>query len=168
MNPLKKRLRRTYLNAKLKWSGKQKDMYDFAEQIKMIRRILVLMPEDKSLRPAAESFLKKLAGLFHGVQFETFVKSQLTEKDLNWFGVPDQAFLNHLQQKQYGLLIDLNPSPDQLYSYLTANSGAPVRLNLCESPYDYIYNLHIRPNRSKPFAGQLDTVLVHLHNLKNN
>lgn len=168
MNPIKSALSDVLLNLKLKWSGKQKDVYDFAEMIRGLRSILVLIPGDPGYRREAVEFSKNLPEIFPGIKIKTFSKDQLKSEDLNWLGLPNQSFLNELQIRQYGMVIDLNPEPDKIYSYICANSASPLRLNISESPFDYIYNLHIRPDTTKPYKIQLNTIRIQLAGLKRN
>ena len=166
MNPLKKALSEALLERRLKWSGRQKDLYNFADMLSDLKNILVLIPNDPTLRRDAIEFSESLYELFPEAKIRTFYKDQLKEEDINWFGIPNQNYLSNLQVRQFGLVIDLSLEPDKVYSYICANCASPLRLNLCESPYDFIYNLHIRPDISRPYKVQLNTVRNHLHGLK--
>lgn len=155
-----------YLHLKLKWSGKTKDIYDFARKIREVKKILVIFPENTELHEDAEKFSEDLRLLFMEASVDTFSVNRLSVTEMNWFQAPNQIFLNEIRKRQYDLLIDLNPQASDLCSYIAANGGAPLRLNLTASRYDFIYNLHIRPNPASPFSDRLKTVLLQLRNLK--
>jgi hypothetical protein len=168
MNPMKKVLSEALLELRLKWSGRHKDLYNFADMLSDVKNILILIPNDPVLRRDAIEFSEGLYEVFPEAKIRTFYRDQLKEEDVDWFGIPNQNFLSNLQVRQFGIVIDLSPEPDKVYSYICAHCASPLRLNLCESPYDFIYNLHIRPDMNRPYKVQLAAVRNQLDGLTSN
>jgi len=165
MNPFKKAIARSYLKLSLKWTGKQKELYDFSEKVSAVKNILLLMSEDQKRQKDIPDFIAALKNLFGTSKVKTFTKSQLNETDLNWMGIPNHSYLSDMQTRHYDLLLDLSSCEDLIYHYIAVNSGALIRMNLCESAYDHIYNLHIRTKPTKLLAEQLVTVISQLQSL---
>ncbi|HED10080.1 MAG TPA: hypothetical protein ENJ10_05295 [Caldithrix abyssi] len=143
-NPLKELFLKRYLNLRLKLIRHGERAYNFADELKKVKNILVLLPVGHEYEEATQDFLKQLGAIFPQGRVSTFVKSTLRKSDLNWMGVPNDTYLKVIQDGQIDLVIDLNQPQDRIVSYLVALSGAPLRLNLAEGEWDDNYNLHFR------------------------
>ncbi len=157
-NPVKELFLKRYLNLRLKLIRHGERAYNFAEELKKVKNILVLLPVGHEYEQASQDFLKQLGHIFPRGRVSTFVKSTLRKNDLNWLGVPNDAYLKVIQDGQIDLVIDLNQPQDRIVSYLVALSGAPLRLNLAEGEWDENYNLHFR----LPAGASAEQQLVHI------
>jgi hypothetical protein len=165
MNPLKKVVSKLYLKIYLRWSGRQKELYDFSKEMAKVKSIMLLLSENQLGQKEVLEFLDALRKLFKSSKIKTFTKNQLKDHDLNWVGVPKKSYLKFLEIRNFDLLIDLNSSTELEYYYIVAKSGIPIRMNLFQSKYDYIYNFHINIKSGKTLQEQLETIIMHLQNL---
>jgi hypothetical protein len=101
------------------------------------------------------------------VNISTFDIGGLRRADCNWLGVPHEHYLNQVREGNFDLVIDLNTTPDRVCSYITAFSGAKVRMNLIPGRYDHIYNFQVRSDSHKSTEEKLQNILVYLLKLKN-
>ncbi len=164
-NPVKELFLKRYINLRLKMIRHGERACNFADELKKVKNILVLLPAGHEYEEQFQRFIKRLGEVFPGSRVSTFVKSTLRKTDLNWLGVPTDAYLKLIQEGQLDLVIDLNRPQDRLVSYLVALSGAPLRLNLAEGEWDENYNLHFRPPAGVSGEEQLAYIARQLQRL---
>jgi hypothetical protein len=165
MNPFKKVVSKLYLKLYLKWSGRQKELYDFFKEMSKVKNIMLFLSENQLGQKEVLGFMDSLRKLFKRSKIKTFTKTQMKDHDFNWLGIPKKSYLKFLEIQSFDLLIDLNSSADLEYYYIVAKSGIHIRMNLFQSKYDYVYNFHINIKPTKPLEEQLETILIHLQNL---
>jgi hypothetical protein len=165
MNPLKKVVSVMYLKTYLKWSRRQKEQYDFSKEMAKVKNIMLLLSENQLGQKEVLGFMDALRKLFKNSKVKTFNKNQMKDHDVNWLGIPKKSYLKFLELHNFDLLIDLNSSSDLENYYIVAKSGIHVRMNLHNSNYDYVYNLHINITTTKPIQEQLETIIHLLKNL---
>lgn len=166
-NPVKIFLLNQVVNFRLKMFHKYERTYDFIEEVKKVKKILIILPANDEYSNQLQKFIKEINQTFNKSSISTFATSTLRKNDLIWFGVPNEKYLNLIREEGFDLVIDANIVQDKVCSYLCALSGAQLRLNLSSGPYDHIYNLHFRTGLDKPIPNRLSNIVTYLYHLKN-
>jgi len=167
MNWFKEILTNRFIRKKFNRLNLSAGVESFPELVKKVKRILVLLPSSASLESGSNIFISRLYDLFGDVQVSTFNRTSLRETDVNWYGLPNDQYLQNIRSEKFDLVIDLNSAPDYICSYLVALSGARLRLNLTSSNYDEVYNLHFRSDRKQNSQEMARNILEQLKKLKN-
>ena len=137
-------------------------MKDFFEELKKVKKILVIMPVDNDAESVAREFLPEIQQAFGRVKLSTLDLSTMREGDTNWLGVPNQKYLSKIQDENFDLLLDLNEQQNRLCTYLGALSAAPMRLHIAEGKFDKIYNLHFRTEEKAPLMSKYQNFLSNM------
>jgi len=163
---LKRILLDKYLDWRLKRRSSPQRMYDFGENLKKIRHILLVIPEHTNIEDLISGFMQKLYEIFtRDVIISTFEKKTFRAEDSTWLGLPKKEYLETFQSEKIDLVIDLNQNEDKFCTYVCAILNAPLKINLESGRFDHIYNLHIRTNESKTLDQKLETLVRYLRNL---
>ncbi|MCB0281788.1 MAG: hypothetical protein H6627_06245 [Calditrichae bacterium] len=168
INLVKNAFLRRFLNFRLKMIARQERAYNFSEELKKVRKILVILPSDQEYSQPIQEFVQKLGAKFSKARVSTFVNSTLRKSDLSWMGLPNEQYLKIIRDESFDLVVDANTEQDQICTYLCALSGAPMRLNVSSGMYDSIYNLHFRSSSAKNINEKLDNVIAYLTFLAKN
>lgn len=162
INPFKLLVKNTVVNFRLKKFVKYEQSYDFVEELKKVKKVLIILPQDEEYSESMMDFTKRIGNVFKKARVSTFTSASLRKSELTWFGIPNEQYLRIIREEQFDLVLDINPRQDIVCSYLCALSGAPTRLNLSSGTYDYIYNLYFKMNNIPNINGKLDNVINYL------
>ncbi len=160
---LKKFILKKYMDFKLKRFKDPSEPAVFPEALRTVKQVLLITPADHpELEGEIQAFASGLYTIFKQVQVSTFDRSSFRPADGNWFGLPNESYLDNFRQEKFDLVIDLNIQQDRLCTYICALINAPLRMNLCSGDYDHIYNFHIRTNKMQPDVRKLEKMLANL------
>ncbi len=137
-------------------------------EMSRVKKILVIRPTIIINEQAVQLFIQKLNQIFSNCQISTFEISMLRKSDVNWLGVPNNAYLNRIRDEKFDLLIDLNSELDKVCTYLGALCEASMRIHLSEGKFDKIYNLQIRTDENAPLTTRFDTLIIYLSKLNKS
>ena len=152
-----------YMDLRLRWFKSEQDDLELPGSIQKVRHILLITPEGHpELELALEQFASQMYKIFENVQVSTFERSSFRPQDGNWFGLPKEEYLDNFRQENFDLVIDLNLEPDRLCTYISALSGAPLRMNLVPGKYDHVYNVQIRTTDLGNAEYKMDKLLDYL------
>jgi len=157
-----------YIHFRLKLFGSVLKAIDFPKAIKSTKNILLMIPADSEYSDEIQEFASGLYQIFNQAAVSTFERKNFRKNDGNWFGLPEEKYLRSFQEAEIDLVIDLNIKHDKLCAYISALSGAPLRLTVGSGPFDYVYNLQIRQDPQKPLSERLKNVLNYLKTFKAN
>lgn len=166
-NILKNYLLEKFLETRLLFMKDKSQQTDFLDQLKKVRKILVILPIDKDEEQIARSYLPAIQDVFTKSQISSLDLSTLRREDTNWLGVPNHHYLNNMQIENFNLLIDLNSRHDRLCAYLGALAGAELRLHAAEGKFDKIYNLHIRSPIGATLQAKYENIIHYLKRMCN-
>lgn len=155
------------VNFRLKMFHKYELTYDFFKEVNEVKKILIILPANDEYKEHMQQFIKDVSQTFNKSSVSTFARSTLRKTDLSWFGVPNEKYLKIIREEGFDLVIDANINQDKLCSYLSALSGAQLRLNLSSGNYDHIYNLHFRSDQQKPVPNRLQNIVAYFEHLRN-
>jgi len=142
---------------------KQKtDLTDFFEDVKKIKKLLIILPLDRAEEIIAREYLPEIQRVFGGAKVSTLDLSTLRKSDTNWLGVPNNKYLANIQKEEFDLVLDLNGRHDRLCAYLCALTAAPMRLHVSEGKFDKIYNLHFRIPGGAPLRSRYQNLLTYM------
>ncbi len=165
-NPVTEFFRNKYLDVRFRKLVDDSASIDFSVALGAVEKVLVLLSGDPDGNEALTGFLKQLSRLFDGGHVATFSMDTLRKDDMTWLGIPQQRYLDSIRSEQYDLVIDTVDPPTHISSYISALSGAPLRLNLYDNPWAHVYNLHFRTDNSRKLDEQLSNILRYLKTLK--
>jgi hypothetical protein len=148
------------LEARLFFIRKHTAITDFFDQIKSVKKILIIMPIKKKDNRLAQKFMPQIRKIFDSAKISTLHIKSLRKTDTNWLGIPNSAFLNKISEEKFDLIIDLNSYHDRLCTYLSALTESKMRVHLTEGKFDKIYNLQFRTNSD-------DTTITRYNNMLN-
>ena len=152
-----------YMDFRLKWFKADKQPLEFSSALKLVKNILLIAPVDHAeLDEDVHHFASELYKIIENVRVSTFERSTFRPDDGNWFGLPNDSYMDNFRQENFDLVIDLNVEQDRLCTYICALSGAGLRINLTSGKYDHIYNFHIRSNESKTVSARFESILKYL------
>jgi hypothetical protein len=154
------------LEARLFFIKKHTIITDFFDQIKCVKKILIIMPLKKKDEEIANKFLPHLYQIFDSVKISILDLKTLRKSDTNWLGIPNANFLNKINEEQFDLIIDLNSYHDRLCTYLSALTEAKMRLHLSEGKFDKIYNLQFRTNSDDTTVTRYNTMIHYLAKMR--
>jgi hypothetical protein len=155
------------LNARLHFAREKSHITNFVQNIKSVKKVLIILPRDRAEEVNARKYLTALYKVFDKVQISTLDIFNLRKIDVNWLGVPNQSYLNRIRSENFDLTIDLNSYHDTLCTYLTDLIEAPLRLHLVEGKFDKIYNLHIRSSMESPVEKRYQNLVNYLAHLRH-
>ncbi|RMH63754.1 MAG: hypothetical protein D6677_06430 [Calditrichaeota bacterium] len=155
---VKETLLARYIRIRLKLMQSGARAYNFHDEIRKVRNILVILPANQAYEGAYQKFLHELNAVFPGASISTFEKSNLRKNDLNRLGLPNDTYLKLIRDSMPDMVIDLNEPQDKVCSYITALSGAPVRVNLARGEWDDVYNLYFRQTNDLPLEKKLSVI----------
>ena len=150
------------LEARLFFIRKHTAVTNFFDQIKCVKKILIIMPIKKKDTRLAKKFLPHLYKIFDSAKISTLNIKSLRKSDTNWLGIPNSAFLNKISEEKFDLIIDLNSYHDRLCTYLSALTESKMRVHLTEGKFDKIYNLQFRTNSDDTTITRYNTMLNYL------
>jgi hypothetical protein len=150
------------LEARLFFIKQKSDLTNFIEEVKKVKKILIILPLDKSEEGVARQYLPKIQNVFGTAKISTLDLSTLRKTDTNWLGVPNQKYLSNIQGESFDLLLDLNGHHDRLCAYLCAITAAPMRLHISEGKFDKIYNLQFRIPGGAPLSSRYQNMLTYI------
>ena len=150
------------LEARLLFMKQRNDLTDFFEEIKRVKKILIILPLDKAEEVIAREYLPEIQRAFEKVKVSTLDLSTLRKIDTNWLGVPNHKYLAKIQDEEFDLLLDLNGHHDRLCAYLCALTAAPMRMHISEGKFDKIYNLHFRIPGGAPLGSLYQNFLTYI------
>ena len=148
-----------YISFRLKLFRDNEDSFNFPQEIRNVRNILLIIPEDNEYSTSIQSFISELYKLFDKAEISTFERSTFRKSDGNWFGLPKESYLKTFQDVNFDLVIDLNQPHDNLCTYICALIGSPLRMSWTEGQFDHIYNLQIRSKYKGLIEDKLANIL---------
>jgi hypothetical protein len=165
-NIIKKYVLQKLLDTRLYFIKEHTRITNFFEEIKRVKKILIILPIEKSEETLATEYLPHIRRVFGGAKISTLDISTLRRSDTNWFGVPNNLYLSNIQNENFDLLIDLNGHHDRLCAYLGALTAAPMRLHLALGKFDKIYNLQIRVPGHASLNARYETMLSYIARMR--
>lgn len=150
------------LDTRLFFIKEHSQMKDFFEELKKVKKVLIILPVDKKEEEVAREFLPEIQHAFGRAKLSTLDLSSIRESDTNWLGVPNQKYLSKIQAENFDLLLDLNGRHIRLCAYLGALSEALMRLHIAEGKFDKIYNLHFRTDENAPLISRYQNFLSNI------
>ncbi|MBN2426454.1 MAG: hypothetical protein JXR46_06345 [Calditrichaceae bacterium] len=166
IDKIKKIILEKYLEVRLKLITDKTDAYNFPALINNLKNALIILPQHTE--KFIHEFPSRLYSAFPGINISTFDISGLRKSDCNWLGVPHVHYLDQVRDGNFDMVIDLNLIPDKICSYITAFSGALIKINLVSGPYDHIYNLQIKSAENKSIPEKLENIIKYLYVLKKS
>lgn len=157
---IKKFILDRYINFRLKLFKDKEDSLNFPEEIKKVKNILLMIPEENEYNTSIQTFVTELYRLFKSAEISTFERSSFRKSDGNWFGLPGDDYLKTFQDVNFDLIIDLNHPHDNLCSYICALIGSRLRMSWTAGGFDHVYNLQIRSK----YAGLMEDKLANILN----
>lgn len=154
------------LDTRLFFIKDKSQVTDFFDEIRKVKRIIIILPINKSEESIAREYLPKIQKVFGRGKLSTLDISTLRRSDTNWLGVPNQQYLSNIQNEGFDLLIDLNSSHNRLCAFLGALTGAPLRLHVSEGKFDKIYNLHIRISSDAPLHIRYENCIDYIDRMR--
>ena len=151
------------LEARLFFIKQKSDLTDFFAEVKNAKKILIILPTDKSEEGVAREYLPQIQRVFGRAKISTLDLSTLRKNDTNWLGVPNQKYLANIQGEGFDLLLDLNGHHDRVCAYLCALTAAPMRLHVSEGKFDKIYNLQFRIPGGGPLSSRYQNMLAYIN-----
>jgi hypothetical protein len=166
VNQIKDLMLNKYLNLRLNYFKNDDELCDYPANINKIKKILLIFPADRKDKTEYRAFISALNEIFSKAKVSTFQIKDLRLHEQNWFGVPNERYLDELRSEGFDMIIDLNEQPDKICAYICALSRAPVRINLTSGKYDHVYNLYFRSGENKPVTERYNLILDNLKKLK--
>jgi hypothetical protein len=154
------------LSARLFFIKQHKDLTDFFEEVKKVKKILIILPIDRAEEIIARKYLPEIQRVFDDAKVSTLDLSTMRKTDANWLGVPNQKYLSKIQDEEFDLLLDLNGHHDRVCAYLCALTTASMRLHISEGKFDKIYNLHFRIPRGAPLDTRYQNFLTYIRRMR--
>jgi hypothetical protein len=162
-NPFKHLAKKVVVDLRLKKFARHERSLNFAEEFKKVKKVLIIVPSGNEYTESVQDFIKGAGLVFKNASVSTFASSTLRKSDLTWFGIPNEKYLHLIRDESFDLVLDINLRPDRVCAYLSALSGAAMRLNLIGGDYDYIYNLHFRSDNANNINERLNNIIVCLN-----
>ena len=161
-NIIKNYLLERFLNTRLYFFKHENEETDFFTLLKKVKKVLIVLPIDRSEEINSRKFVKDLQELFGRARISALDLAALRKHDSNWLGVPTQQYLSQIQREKFDLLLDLNGHHDHICTYLGALAGVPLRLHASNGKFDKIYNLEIRAGGNASLHERYQTILSYL------
>ena len=155
------------LDARLYFMKEKGNETDFLDVIRKIKKILIILPIDRSDEINSRKFIKNLQSALGRVKISTLDLTTLRKSDTNWLGVPNHQYLANIQSGNFDLVMDLNGHQDRVCAYLGALTEAPLRLHASRGKFDKIYNLEIRTAGDSSLNDRYQNILSYLSRLRN-
>ena len=150
------------VEARLFFLKQKSGLTDFFEEVRNVKKILIILPLNKSEDVVAREYLPQIQKVFGKAKISTLDLSTLRKTDTNWLGVPNHKYLANIQSEKFDLLIDLNGHHDRLCAYLFALTAAPMRLHVSEGKFDKIYNLQFRIPGGAPLISRYQNMVSYI------
>jgi hypothetical protein len=155
-----------YINFRLKLFKDKEDSLNFPQEIRNVKNILLIIPENNEYNTSIQSFISELYKLFDKAEISTFERSSFRKSDGNWFGLPRESYLKNFQDVKFDLLIDLNLPHDNLCTYICALIAPPLRMSWTSGKFDHIYNLQIRSKYQGLIEDKLANILNYFESFR--
>jgi len=165
-NFIKKILLTRFLNTKLFFMREKTNITDFPENLKNVKKILIILPRDRAEEVNVRKYIPEFFKIFDSCRITKLDLFNLKENDKNWFGAPNKFYLTKIKNDKFDLVVDLNSNHDILCTYLTATSGAPLRIHLAQGRFDKIYNIQIRPEFSSSLHARFKLMIGYLATMR--
>lgn len=165
-NYIKNFLLSRFLNTKLFFMREKSDITNFPENLKNVKKILIILPRDRAEEVNARKYIPELKKIFESCRISKLDIFDLKENDRNWLGAPNKFYLTKIKNENFDLSIDLNSNHDILCTYLTAKTGAPLRIHLAQGKFDKIYNIQIRSEFSSSLHARFKLMISYLATLR--
>ena len=153
------------LDARLFFLKQKSNLTDFFEELKNVKKILIILPLDRAEEINARKYLPEIQRIFGKAKVSTLDLSTLRKIDTNWLGVPNQKYLSNIQGEDFDLLLDLNGQQHRLCAYMCALTAAPMRMHISEGKFDKIYNLHFRIPGGAPLDNRYQNFLTYIERM---
>jgi len=151
-----------FLDVRLFFVKQRSDLTDFFENIKKVKKILIILPIDRAEEIISREYIPEIRRVFGKAKVTTLDLSTVQKNDTNWLGVPNQKYLANLQSKEFDLLLDLNGHHERVCAYLCALTRVPLRLHITEGKFDKIYNLHFRISRKASLRSRYQNFIDYI------
>jgi hypothetical protein len=165
-NFIKNYLLEKFLDVRLFLLKQRTDLTDFFENIKKVKKILIILPLDRAEEIISREYLPKIRRIFGKAKVKTLDLTTLRKTDTNWFGAPNQKYIAKIQREEYDLLLDLNGHHDRICAYLCVLTEAPMRLHISEGKFDKIYNLHFRASGVASLSSRYQNFINYLERMR--
>jgi hypothetical protein len=167
VKPLQNYFLKKLVHTRLFFIKKNTQLVNFAERIKNVKKVLIILPINKREELIARTYLSKFNKLFKSSQISTLDVNSLRKTDVNWLGVPNMNYLKNIQSEDFELLIDLNGSHDYVCAYLGALTRASLRLHVSQGIFDKIYNLQFMSQPQESMEVRYNRVLHYLELMRH-
>lgn len=161
-------------------SNKAEEIIDVRADFARVRRCLVLMPAQQPEFKVALAKLEALRASLPDAKISCYIRNTVadtlklasavkvfrdTEEDFTFFGIPRRSLVKKVFATRFDLIIDLNQKFDSVCAFLSAKSGARLRICFSEPERDPFYNFQIRTTQQQPYERNFDLLLKYLHDL---
>jgi hypothetical protein len=153
------------LDTRLFFIKQKSDLTDFFEEVKNVKKILIILPLDRAEEIIARKYLPDVQRVFGKAKVSTLDLSTLRKMDTNWLGVPNQKYLANIQGEEFDLLLDLNGNHNRLCAYMCVLTTAPMRMHISEGRFDKIYNLHFRMSEDTALDNRYQNFLTYIERM---
>ena len=155
-----------FLDVRLFFIKQKTDMTNFFEDIKKVKKILIILPVDGAEEIISREYLSEIKRIFGKAKVKTLNLSTIRKNDTNWLGIPNQKYLANLQSEEFEFLLDLNGHHDKMCAYVCAHANVPMRLHISEGRYDKIYNLHFRVSENASLHSRYQNFMNHIGRMR--
>jgi hypothetical protein len=155
------------LNARLHLMRENKEITNFIEGIRVVKRILIILPRDRANEIIARKYLSGLRKIFKATQISTLDIINFREDDVNWLGLPNNFYISKFRDQQFDLLIDLNSYHEPLCSFLGAKIAPPLRIHFSRGKFDKIYNMQIITDSRESIDVRYKNFFDYLSRIRN-
>ncbi len=132
--------------------------FNICDKIQQVKNVLICLPSDAALTPAAISAIKELQETFQKWNITVVAADNLvltglrrvaiirrTAKDVASFGLPKKIFLQNVLQTKYDLVIDLSLDFNFTNLSVAWKSNADLRIGFYLPEREDLYNFLLRP-----------------------
>ncbi len=103
--------------------------------------------------------VKILAYFNDKANHDNLTVSYFTDKDMNWYGIPNSEQVRDFIERPFDILISLHLTPSRPLEYISTISSAKMRVGLHASDKEYCYDFMIDPSavsNHKQFVKQFE------------
>ena len=156
------------ISTRLYFVRDSRDITDFFTALKSVKKILVILPRDRAEEVMSRKYISQIHDIFKPAQFSSLDIHSLRKSDVNWLGVPNNSFLSKIKSENFDMILDVNSYHDHLCTYLGVFTNAPLRMHLCEGPFDKFYNIHIRSEQNSSIERKYKNLIKYLMKIRQN
>ena len=99
LTTIKNNILKNYIDFRLKWFKQDNSIIIFPMVLKNVKNILIIIPADyPEENVEIRTFILGLYKIFRHVKVSTFERSSFRPEDGNWFGLPNENYLENFHR----------------------------------------------------------------------